>query len=106
VRPGDKLPSFPDAVVVADVAHGGEWRCVEIAVEYVTSKYTDADIVAKHVSFARFHNVFWFADRAQTAERVRRALDWLGEVLAHVRDFEISRDRCPADTSRPPAHGH
>ncbi|MCC7069765.1 MAG: hypothetical protein IT383_00490 [Deltaproteobacteria bacterium] len=72
VRPGDKLPSCPDAVVVADLTFGGKLTRVEIAVEYVTSKYTDANIVAKHESFARFHDVFWFADRPHTAERVRR----------------------------------
>lgn len=72
VRSGDKLPSFPDAVVIAEVVHAGERRRVEIAIEYVTSKYTDADILAKHASFARFGNVYWFADRAHTAERLRR----------------------------------
>lgn len=82
VRPGDKLPSFPDAVVVANVRVGGELRRVEFAVEYVTSKYTDADIVAKHKSFARFHNAFWFADRHHTAERVARLTGATCAVLA------------------------
>ena len=43
----------------------------DIAVEYVTSKYTSADIEKKHRSFDRFHAVVWVADRARTAERVK-----------------------------------
>lgn len=57
-------------------------RVQRIAVEYVTSKYTDVDIVAKHESFARFHNVHWFADRPHTAERVARLTGAKCAVLA------------------------
>jgi hypothetical protein len=65
---GDVYPAFPDAVCSVHVPGLGVG---EIAVEYVTSKYTDADIVKKHESFARFDAVIWVADRPRTAERVK-----------------------------------
>jgi hypothetical protein len=65
---GDEYPAFPDAVCRVEVPVLGVG---EIAVEYVTSKYTDADILKKHESFGRFHAVIWVADRPRTAERVK-----------------------------------
>lgn len=65
---GDAYPAFPDAACRVELPGLGVG---EIAVEYVTSKYTDADILRKHNSFARFHSVVWVADRQRTAERVR-----------------------------------
>jgi hypothetical protein len=67
VRRGDVFPTVPDAVCVVEIPGRGRQ---EIAVEYVTSKYTSADIVAKHKSFARYDDIVWFADRPNTATRV------------------------------------
>ena len=64
---GDKYEAAPDAVCKVRMPGLGVG---EIAVEYVTSKYTDADIVAKHASFARYDAVVWVADKKRTAERV------------------------------------
>ena len=71
-RRGESFESFPDAVcTIAYPSPSGE-RVVRVAVEYVTSKYTDADIYAKHESFPRtYDGALWFADNARTAERVR-----------------------------------
>ena len=67
VRRGDAYASFPDAVCMAELPGLG---LGEIAIEYVTSKYSDADIEKKHRGFGRFHAVVWVADRVRTAERV------------------------------------
>lgn len=79
LRVGDRLEMIPDAVVVVESPN--ERRLIEIAVEYVTSKYSDADIVAKRDSFARFDRTLWFADNPRTAERVRRLTSSACEVL-------------------------
>jgi hypothetical protein len=68
-RRGDRYEPFPDAVVVVEKRDGTRRR---IAIEYVTSKYTDADILGKHASFRGCESVWWFADRASTVERVER----------------------------------
>ena len=70
-RRGDFFASFPDALCIAVVPfHGGE-REIKIAVEYVTSKYTSADIGEKHRSFkTEYDEAVWFADKRRTAERV------------------------------------
>lgn len=72
-RNGDGFESFPDAVcTIAVRGPAGSWRVVLVAVEYVTSKYTDADIAVKRASFAcTFDDALWFADRPRTAERVQ-----------------------------------
>lgn len=72
-RRGDSFDAFPDAVcTVAFPTPNGERR-ERVAVEYVTSKYCDADIRAKHESFAgEYDQALWFADRPRTAARVRR----------------------------------
>lgn len=65
---GEKLGTFPDAVCTAEAADGAMF---DVAVEYVTSKYTDADILEKSVAFAAdYKRVAWFADRAATTARV------------------------------------
>jgi hypothetical protein len=66
-RAGDSFDVLPDAVCTVELPGLGEGT---IAVEYVTSKYTDADIRTKHAAFARFNTVVWVADRSTTAERV------------------------------------
>jgi hypothetical protein len=66
---GEKLGTFPDAACTIEI--GG--RRLELAVEYVTSKYTSADIEKKRASFrGEYDGVAWFADRASTATRVER----------------------------------
>lgn len=70
-RRGDDFEPFPDAIcTVAVPGERGEDR-YDVAVEFVTSKYTSADIRDKHESFRRVYGrAFWFADRARTAWRV------------------------------------
>lgn len=68
-RRGDDFAPFPDAV--CSVAVGADR--FDVAVEYVTSKYTSADIKEKHDSFRRiYRHAYWFADNAGTAHRVGR----------------------------------
>ena len=65
----DIFDECPDAACTVEVGGGA----VEIAVEYVTSKYTDKDIAAKRDGFRKnYGRVMWFADRPRTAERVRK----------------------------------
>lgn len=72
-RRGDAFDAFPDAVcTVAMPSPRGE-RLMRLAIEYVTSKYCDADIRAKHESFASaYDDAIWFSDRPRTSERVKR----------------------------------
>jgi hypothetical protein len=68
-RRGDELDLVPDAACTIE----GDGRSVEVAIEYVTSKYTDDDIARKRDAFAdSYDRVMWFADRPRTAERVRK----------------------------------
>jgi hypothetical protein len=71
---GEKLGTFPDAAITVHIAERGRNdRTAELAVEYVTSKYTDEDIRKKHEAFAvAYDGVAWFADRAATAARVQK----------------------------------
>jgi hypothetical protein len=70
---GDKFPVIPDAVCRVEVrGNDGVTRLRNVAVEYVTSKYTDADTREKRESFRRFDGAHWFADNATTAARVQR----------------------------------
>lgn len=72
-RRGQTYPAFPDAVITYEsIARSGARVVREVAVEYVTSKYTDADIRKKAASFGRFAMALWVADRASTAKRVTR----------------------------------
>jgi hypothetical protein len=69
----DAFDACPDAAVTIEENAHGVRGTREIAVEYVTSKYTDKDIAAKHDGFkANYDGVMWFADRPRTAERVQR----------------------------------
>jgi hypothetical protein len=65
---GDTYEPMPDAVVVVQMP--GAAKPTQIALEYVTSKYTDADIRAKSAAFATYDSVRWFSDRQRTAGRV------------------------------------
>lgn len=70
-RRGDGFESFPDALIVLERrAADGSMYEEEVALEYVTSKYSDKDILEKNESFARYDNVLWVSDRAATATRV------------------------------------
>jgi hypothetical protein len=70
-RRGEGFESFPDAVIVLERrSDDGTLYEDEVALEYVTSKYSDRDILEKRESFARFDNVIWVSDRASTATRV------------------------------------
>lgn len=72
-RRGEQYPAFPDAVCRYEGVDRAGARIVrEIAVEYVTGKYTDADIKKKAASFRRFQSAVWVADRPSTARRVVR----------------------------------
>ena len=75
---GETFASFPDAVVVVRDAGGAESR---VAVEYVTSKYTNQMIAEKANDFAGYDDVVWVADRVSTSRRVEglttRACSWL-----------------------------
>jgi hypothetical protein len=71
----DAFDASPDAACTIEVEAdaGGARRTVDVAVEYVTSKYTDEDITRKHNGFGKnYERVMWFADRPRTAERVRK----------------------------------
>lgn len=64
---GETFASFPDAVVVVRAASGAEQR---IALEYVTSKYTNQMIADKAADFVHYDSVVWVADRVSTSRRV------------------------------------
>jgi hypothetical protein len=64
---GDVYDVMPDAVLTIEMP--GRPR-FDVAVEYVTSKYTDADIRAKQQAFSKFAQTIWVGDRRHTAERV------------------------------------
>lgn len=63
IRRGDELDVLPDAEVVVD----GDTR---IAVEFVSSKYSDDQIRKKALGLTAYDRVFFFADSARTAARV------------------------------------
>lgn len=66
-RRGETYASFPDAVVIVRDASGAESR---LAIEYVTSKYTNQMIAGKANDFAGYDDVVWVADRVSTSRRV------------------------------------
>jgi hypothetical protein len=72
LRKGDAMSALPDAVMTVEGVKRGVLTRLRVAVEYVTTKYSDADILHKHRGFASFDNVVWVADRRSTADRVRR----------------------------------
>jgi hypothetical protein len=65
---GDIYDVMPDAVLTIEMPGRPQY---DVAVEYVTSKYTDADIRAKHHAFTKYASTVWVGDRQHTAERVR-----------------------------------
>jgi hypothetical protein len=68
---GDRFESFPDAVCAVVTRSAGQARTARVAIEYVTSKYTSADIAEKARSFAcAYDDALWFADKPGTARRV------------------------------------
>jgi len=74
-RAGEDYAPFPDALLVLErTAVDGSLVREEAALEYVTSKYTDADIREKHASFERYARALWVADRPSTSARVARLI--------------------------------
>jgi len=70
---GDAHDACPDAACTVEIGEGERRRTFEVAIEYVTSKYTSTDIVEKRDSFGGdYDHVFWCADRPRTAARVRK----------------------------------
>ena len=66
---GDQFDPVPDAACTIEDSAGR----AEVAVEYVTSKYTDEDIARKRDAFVdNYDRVMWFADCPRTAERVTK----------------------------------
>ena len=66
---GEEFDAFPDGLVVVVDVTG---RRLTMAVEYVTSKYTDQMIVEKDNDFAGYARKLWVADSPRTAARVSR----------------------------------
>ena len=71
-RRGQVYDSFPDAMLrVKTTMPNGITHFRNVAVEYVTSKYTSKDILAKCASFAsKYDQVLWVADNPRTQARV------------------------------------
>lgn len=70
-RKGDDFDPFPDALFELErIGPDGTRYTEEVALEYVTVKYSDADIIAKRDSFSRYDNVVWVSDKPSTAQRV------------------------------------
>ena len=81
-RPGDEFDTFPDATF--DLERTDDSGLVyreQVAIEYVTSKYSYKDILEKAESFERFDNVVWFSDTKATASRVAALTGRPAEVL-------------------------
>ena len=80
---GASFDAFPDAVCTVAVPTPAGEDIRRIAVEYVTSKYCDADIFAKHDSFGgAYDGALWFADTRRTAARVTRVTGAACTVLS------------------------
>lgn len=75
---GETYASFPDAVVVVREPGGIEKR---VALEYVTSKYTNQMIAEKANDFSAYDGTVWVADRVSTSRRVEaltgQSCSWL-----------------------------
>jgi hypothetical protein len=82
-RVGDEFETFPDATFELErtTSDGTTYR-EHVAIEYVTSKYSDKDIISKAESFERFDNVVWFSDTKRTASRVAALTGRPSEVLS------------------------
>jgi len=79
-RKGDDYERFPDAVFDLTEKKGDVVHKDEVAVEFVTIKYSDKDILEKHDAFRRFDNVVWAADSKSTARRVAQLTGRPAEV--------------------------
>lgn len=71
-RAGDRFDMLPDAVCTFERTVGERLQRLEVAIEYVTRKYSSADILKKHEAFSAYDRVLWYADRPATAARVKR----------------------------------
>lgn len=72
-RKGQEYESFPDAVVTIErVRSDGTTEQIEVALEYVTSKYADKDIAEKARAFQTYDRTLWVADKPLTSARVQR----------------------------------
>lgn len=72
-KKGEQYDNFADALLTVEkAAADGSVRTKEVALEYVTSKYTDQDIIEKANSFKRFDQSIFVADSPRTAARVTR----------------------------------
>lgn len=73
-RRGQVYDSFPDAMLrIEEMTPDGVTHVRNVAVEYVTSKYTSKDILEKSASFAsKYEQVLWVADNPRTQARVER----------------------------------
>jgi len=72
-RRGEEYECFADALVlVEETGPDGAVHTYELALEYVTSKYTDRDILDKAESFKRFDRTVFVSDTPRTAARVTR----------------------------------
>ena len=73
-RRGQVYESFPDALLTLnEMMPDGTMTTRQIAVEYVTSKYTSKDILEKSASFySNYQSVLWVADNPRTQARVAR----------------------------------
>lgn len=72
-KKGEQYDNFADALLtLVRTAADGSLETKEVALEYVTSKYTDRDIIDKAESFRRFDESIFVADSPRTAARVTR----------------------------------
>jgi hypothetical protein len=72
-QPGQEYECFADALLYIEQPNPiGEPSRTTVALEYVTSKYSDKDIIEKADSFRRFDAMIFVADTKKTAARVTR----------------------------------
>lgn len=83
-RKGDAFDAFPDAVFELErPTTDGSMDREEHALEYVTQKYSDRDIIDKAESFTpRYDSVVWVADKKTTAKRLSALTGRPSEVWA------------------------
>lgn len=85
VEPGDAFGSFPDAAITATAPDG---QFLRVAVEYVTSKYTDLSITEKAESFNRdYAGVRWVTDSPRTAAKVERLVGQKARSAKLIKDL-------------------
>lgn len=71
-KKGDAYSAFADGVLHVRDPSGQERT---IAIEYVTSKYTNQMIVDKFNQFKNYDSVYWFSDKVSTTTRVNHLTD-------------------------------